>query len=76
MLNDKPHRITWWDADHPDRKVLNRQPLPADLVASIEAEEKRFERHMRHVCCYIGPVHVPTNVYNAWQSIFRRQRSR
>jgi hypothetical protein len=28
MLNDKPWRITWWDEDHPDWKVLERRLLP------------------------------------------------
>jgi hypothetical protein len=27
MLRDKPHRVRWWDEDHPDRKILDRQPI-------------------------------------------------
>lgn len=27
MLRDKPHRITWWNEDHPERKILERRPL-------------------------------------------------
>jgi hypothetical protein len=30
MLRDKPHRITWWDEDHPKRKVLSKAPYPKE----------------------------------------------
>lgn len=41
MLNDKPHRVTWWDEDHPERKVLDRRPLPPELIAAIRAEGRK-----------------------------------
>jgi hypothetical protein len=41
MLNDKPHRVTWWDEDRPERKVLSRAPLPERLIACIRAEERK-----------------------------------
>jgi hypothetical protein len=41
MLGDKPHRIAWWDEDRPEREVLSKGPLPAKLVASIQAEERK-----------------------------------
>jgi hypothetical protein len=41
MLADKPHRIAWWGEDRPGREVLSKGPLPAKLVASIQAEERK-----------------------------------
>lgn len=39
MLRDKPHRVTWWDADRPEREVLDRRPLPPQLAAIHLDEE-------------------------------------
>lgn len=33
MLRDKPHRVTWWSEGRPERKVLDRRPLPPELAA-------------------------------------------
>lgn len=39
MLNDKPWRITSWDEDHPDRRVLARKPVPSKLAKRLIAED-------------------------------------
>lgn len=42
MLNDKPHRVTWWNEDHPLRVVLDRRPVPPKLVERLRAEERKY----------------------------------